>query len=86
LTLPLAVCIMSLMNNTIRTTDDARAAAIHFARAARLAPYNLTRRAWSYDALKASGCPRTLVKFCIARGISLAGVERAYRVAFDEAR
>lgn len=69
----------------ISTNDDARAAARRFARSARLAAYHLTHRAWAYDALKANGVPRTLVKLCLSRGISLLGVERAYRVAFDEA-
>ena len=68
-----------------RTNDQIRDLARRMGRAARLAPYHLTRRAWAFDRLKAR-LPTTLIRYCEQRGISLAGVERAYRVAFDEAR
>lgn len=80
------------MTNAIDTmeaaikNDWARATARRLAVAARMAPYNLTRRSMSFDRLKARGVPQTLVRYCQARGISLLGVERAYNVAFTEAR
>lgn len=75
---------------SLTTNEDARRAAKFAGTRARQSIIESNRvslRAWSHRAKPELAWNfSTLIRFCKAKGISLAGVERAYACAFQDAR